>query len=196
MQSTANLEFRKIPSLDFLYEISEDGRLIRNVKSKRYLTIKLDMHHSRSGYYTVWFCRNKRVFRRSVHSMVAECWLGACPEGMEIDHIDRDTHNNHYSNLRYVTHSGQMLNRKLGAHVIAQVVENCRKWNESISVGVILTKDGITHELPSMCAAARFIAGQCHVKPECARGLLKKRRSHVLGFDALYRNAETVRQRP
>lgn len=32
----ANLEFRKIPSLKFLYEISQNG-VVRNAKSKRYL---------------------------------------------------------------------------------------------------------------------------------------------------------------
>ena len=30
-----NREFRKIPSLKFLYEVSEDGRIFRNVKSKK-----------------------------------------------------------------------------------------------------------------------------------------------------------------
>ena len=31
----ANLEFRKIPSLLFLYEVNSNGTVIRNVKSKR-----------------------------------------------------------------------------------------------------------------------------------------------------------------
>jgi len=30
----ADREFRKIPSLQFLYEVNEDGRIFRNVKSK------------------------------------------------------------------------------------------------------------------------------------------------------------------
>lgn len=37
MHNDANLEFRKVPSLDFLYEVSEDGRFLRNVKSKKYM---------------------------------------------------------------------------------------------------------------------------------------------------------------
>ena len=43
--------------------------------------------------------------------MVAECWLGEKPEGYEIDHIDRNSQNNDYRNLRYVTRSEQMKNR-------------------------------------------------------------------------------------
>lgn len=37
MSKDSNLEFRKVPSLNFLYEISEDGRFLRNVKSKKYM---------------------------------------------------------------------------------------------------------------------------------------------------------------
>ena len=34
MNNNSNLEFRKIKSLQFLYEINENGTIIRNVKSK------------------------------------------------------------------------------------------------------------------------------------------------------------------
>lgn len=197
----ANLEFRKIPSLKYLYEISEDGRYVRNVKSKKYLTVKLDTHHSEIGYYMVWFCRKidgkQKVFRRSIHSLVAECWHGTKPDGMEIDHIDRNPHNNHYSNLRYVTHSGQMKNRVLGDKVLNACKANCARWNASISVGVSLTENGgLTTSFNSISEASRYIAEVRGVKAEQARHFLKKRRSHVLGYDVTYRNAETVRQQP
>ena len=32
-----DLEFRKIASLNFFYEVREDGRIFRNVKSKKWL---------------------------------------------------------------------------------------------------------------------------------------------------------------
>ena len=50
----SNLEFRKIPSLKYLYEISEDGRIMRNAKSKKQIAIRLDTHHSQPGYYAAW----------------------------------------------------------------------------------------------------------------------------------------------
>ena len=40
-------EFRKIPSLKFLYEVSDDGRIFRNVKSKRQLKIHSDIDGNR-----------------------------------------------------------------------------------------------------------------------------------------------------
>lgn len=197
MSKSLNLEFRKIPSLKFLYEISEDGRIVRNVKSKKPLTIKLDMHHSKTGYYAFWTYATldgvQKVRRHMVHRLVAECWLGPCPEGYEVDHIDRNTHNNHYTNLRYVTHSGQMKNRQLGDHVITQATKNCRNWTAKISIVVLLFTATSCHALPSICAAARYIAEHTGCKSEQIRSYLKKRRSHILGYDVIYQNAEIAR---
>ena len=97
--SNLEVEFRKVPSLLFLYEVSEDGRIVRNVKSKHHLKFDTD----RGGYYRVSpFIKGKQI-HVFVHSLVAECWLGNKPEGYEVDHIDRNRKNNHRKNLRYVT---------------------------------------------------------------------------------------------
>ena len=113
--NNSNLEFRKIKSLKFLYEINENGTILRNIKSKKQLKIKLDFHHSEKGYYvsmihnhSIGEGKTKRVM---IHRIVAECWLGDCPCGYEVDHIDRNSHNNNFRNLRYVSKSEQMKNR-------------------------------------------------------------------------------------
>ena len=107
----SNREFRKIPSLNFLYEVSEDGKIFRNVKSKKQNKIIVDYHHSPAGYCFTFIHRDKQNKRIPIARVVAECWLGEKPEGYEIDHIDRNSQNNHYTNLRYVTKSEQMKNR-------------------------------------------------------------------------------------
>lgn len=196
MQNIANLEFRKVPSLDFLYEISEDGRFLRNIKSKKYLKISLDMHHSKTGYYAITVNYKGKNVRRMIHRMVAECWLGPCPEGMQVDHIDRNSHNNHYSNLRYVTHSEQMKNRVLSDRLIAIATENCKEWNRKISVGVTLSQNGEYINFSSIYAASRYMAELFGCKAEHIRYKLKKRRSFIYGYDVTYRNAETVHRRP
>lgn len=47
-----------------------------------------------------------------VHRIVYLSKYGAIPDGFEIDHIDRDTHNNKISNLRAVSREDNMKNRR------------------------------------------------------------------------------------
>ena len=105
--SNREVKFRKIPSLKFLYEVSEDGRIVRNVKSKH----QMSMSQDKGGYYRTHVMFNGKQVHRYVHVLVAECWLGEKPEGLEIDHIDRNRKNNHYKNLRYVTRAQNHENR-------------------------------------------------------------------------------------
>ena len=191
MSNNSNLEFRKVPSLDFLYEVSENGQYLRNVKSKKYIKIFLDKHHSKKGYYAAFINFKGKVRRVMIHKIVAECWLGPIPKGYEVDHKDRDSTKNHYTNLRYVTHSEQIKNRQLGEHIIAQATQNCANWIKSISKQTKISKNNETHTFESMTKAAIFIAQQEHMKPEHVRAKMKKRRSNILGWSITYLNAET-----
>ena len=74
-------------------DVSEDGKVIRDVE--RDYVYKQDCNSD--GYLTV----RVRHVRTTVHRPVALAFLGERPEGMVIDHIDRDKTNNHISNLRY-----------------------------------------------------------------------------------------------
>lgn len=189
-----NPEFRKIKSLGFLYEISEDGRIFRNVKSKKQLKIKLDMHHSKAGYYAVWVYFKNKVHRVMIHKAVAECWLGDKPEGYEIDHIDRDAHNNHYTNLRYVTHSQQMKNRKMSDRIIKQATLNCLNYTlRYVAVPVELRNEQERMKFRSILECAEFLGRKYNKKSEYMRHKLRDRRSHIYDYDVTYlRNVETA----
>ena len=192
--SNSNLEFRKIKSLNYLYEVSEDGKIFRNVKSKKQNKIKLDFHHNQKGYYTTFIHvggrgPNQKTIRVTIHRVVAEAWLGPCPEGLQVDHIDRNPHNNHYTNLRYVTVSEQMKNRVLGEHVLQAAMNNIRKHHAEISKPV--TVGGLY--FPSMTRAAHYI-GELHgIDAELIRYRLKRRSKKILGHTIHYLNAETRR---
>lgn len=181
MSNSSNLEFRKVPSLEFLYEISEDGRYLRNVKSKKYLKVFLDEHHAKERYYAAFVNIKNKVRRVVMHEIVAECWLGPKPDGYETDHRDRDGTNSHYTNLRYVTHSEQMENGQLSNRIV-----------KSISKRTNVSKDTETHAFGSMTQAAVFIAQKENVRSEYVRAKMKKRRSNILGWSITYLNAETV----
>ena len=140
----ANLEFRKVPSLFYLYEVNENGTVVRNVKSKKHLRIFLGDW----GYYQVQLNIKKHVYKRTVHSLVAECWIGPRPEGLEIDHIDRNRFNNHYSNLRYADRSTQMKNRNYDQFMDVL-------WANLDKQPVPVSLDD--HEFSSMREAARWL---------------------------------------
>lgn len=190
--SNSNLEFRKLKSLNFLYEISADGRIFRNVKSKKQNKIKLDFRHAKSGYYVTFVHINGRrpdskTVRVMIHKAVAEAWLGPCPEGLEVDHIDRNTHNNHYTNLRYVTHSEQMKNRVLGEHVLRAGMNNLRKQQEKVSKPVLV--DNV--RFSSMTKASHYIGELHNIPGERVRTRMKRRSKTIFGHVVEYLNAET-----
>ena len=185
----SNREFRKIKSLQFLYEINCDGTILRNVKSKKHIKIKLDYHHSKYGYYMAWVNIKGKVIRVRIHKVVAECWLGEKPEGYEVDHIDRNAHNNHYTNLRYVTHSEQMKNRSLSDRIIEQAKKNV--LNHSLTVLAVPVKihnriDNSDIEFRSMTKASEYLAEYYGKSTDQIRSKLKQRRSSVYDFDITY----------
>lgn len=193
MKNNSNLEFRKIKSLYFLYEVNENGTIFRNVKSKKQLKIFLDKHHSEAGYYTTFVNIKGKVIRVTIYKVVAECWLGEKPEGLQIDHIDRNTQNNHYSNLRYVDHSQQMKNRVLGERIIKQATKNCMDWVKKLSKPVKISFENDVQEFPSMSEASRYLANVYKKTVDHIRSKFKKRRSRIYDYDIIYLNAETGR---
>lgn len=189
--NNSDREFRKVKSLDFLYEVNSNGTIFRNVKSKKQSKIKLDFHHSKAGYYFVWICRNRKVRRISIAKIVAECWHGEKPEGYEIDHIDRNSRNNDYRNLRYVTKSEQMKNRD-HARIAERGKKNLKAYRKTIMKPVALSDaSGFCRVCESLTAAARFLAAACGKTVEHMRAKLKSRRSRIYGYDIAYLNGET-----
>ena len=94
-------EFRKIKSLKFLYEISNDG-VVRNTKSKHILTPRDNMH----GYLQITCTINGKLVYPKIHRLVAECWLDNKPDNwkeLTVNHKDFNRKNNYYKNLEFMT---------------------------------------------------------------------------------------------
>ena len=70
MNANSNLETRKIPSLYFLYEVSKDGRIVRNVKSKR----KLRQFLSDDGFWHIRVKIKGELINKRVIDLVSEGW--------------------------------------------------------------------------------------------------------------------------
>lgn len=176
MNNNSNLEsvekeFRKIKSLYYLYEISDDGRIFRNVKSKKILK----QYKNNQGYWFISVSIKEKKIYKTVHSIVAECWLGDKPTGYEIDHIDRDKNNNDYRNLRYVTHSYNNINRKIS-------------WN----IPVQISNDYDNQCFTTLRDCAVYISNQVNKSYKSIRWKLSKRRHNIFGYNIVYStDAET-----
>jgi len=196
MSYNSNLEFRKIPSLQFLYEVNENGTVIRNVKSKRHLKIFKKSHNSNTEYYCTQVNIKHHVRKVFLHRVVAECWHGQRPDGMQVDHIDRNSLNNDYRNLRYVTRSEQMLNRDYD-NFLDKIWDNLSSTNGGNTIPVRLKNiDEGTLMFKTSRRAAVYLAGyyKCNVKSMCDK--LHLRRKRIYDFDVEYLNAETGHGNP
>lgn len=93
-------QWRDIPGYEGLYQVSDHGRVKSDVKSGRILK----HGYVRGKYAYVTLSKDKKQISTGVHRLVALAFLGEPPaDGMEVNHIDCNTHNNHISNLEYCT---------------------------------------------------------------------------------------------
>ena len=95
------------PILDYpSYEVSNLGN-VRNIKTGRILKSGIGNH----GYKIVVLCKDGKPISKTIHRLVAETFIPNPNNLPIIDHIDRDKTNNVVSNLRWVNHSENGLNR-------------------------------------------------------------------------------------
>lgn len=188
-----NLEFRKIPSLKFLYEVNCDGTIIRNARSKRVRKCYKQAHNSKTEHWVTTVTIGGKTRKVFIHKVVAECWLGAKPEGYEVDHIDRNSLNNHWTNLRYVTKSEQMKNRDYSGALWDTLIGNLSVGNKGHINPVRLIRDGKAIDFPTARRAAKYLATiYPHKKEKSFNDKFHMRRHHIFDYDVVYlRNAET-----
>jgi len=191
-----DLEFRTIPSLNHKYEINSNGTVLRNSITKKPISIRLDMHHSKTGYYAAFICYNGKVRRLMIHKLVAECWLGEKPDNMEIDHIDRNSRNNEYTNLRYVNHIEQMKNRVLSDKIISQAKLNCKSWveNQVSRPIMIITPENKRMIFQSHTACSKYLGDKFQQSFESIRDTyLKQQKESVKNYKIIYLDREPDR---
>lgn len=95
-------QFRNSP-----YYATKDGKIINISK-------KIEIRFEKSGNYLRFvgnYNLNKKHFL--VHRAVWEAFNGPIPEGLDIDHIDGNPHNNSLSNLQAITHRENILKRNI-----------------------------------------------------------------------------------
>ena len=96
------------------YRVEEDGSIFRLAGTGCVKERKLKQCNDKDGYLSVKLCIGGKQKKMLVHRLAALTFIPNPNNLPLIDHIDRNRCNNHVSNLRWVTHQGNMDNRKLG----------------------------------------------------------------------------------
>jgi len=95
--------WRFVRGFERRYLINHTGQ-VWSIKQMKMLNSRVAWSH---GYLVVslW---DGRKYNRTVHSLVAEAFLGPRPQGHEVRHLNDDRYDNRIENLAYGTHSDNM----------------------------------------------------------------------------------------
>lgn len=104
------------------YEISNLGNCRRKLILGDYKIIKGSIQNR--GYRYFQINRNGKRTNYLFHHLVAEQFISKRPEGLVIDHIDRNKLNNNVNNLRYVTQKENCCNTDIFISEIPMGTEN------------------------------------------------------------------------
>lgn len=101
------------PILNFPgYEVSDLGNVRSYIKGHGNKTLNAEPHPlkpvetnvpGKIPYHRVSLCRDGKVHKRTVHTLVLETFICPCPSGLEACHNDGHFRNNHLDNLRWDT---------------------------------------------------------------------------------------------
>ena len=99
--------WRPVVGYEGKYEVSSKGRVRSFVRNKKGHLLKPGL--TSVGYPSVALGRGNT---RLVHCLVAEAFLGVCPEGQEVRHLDGSRSNNNPNNLKYGTRADNVRDAK------------------------------------------------------------------------------------
>ena len=170
-------EWRPVVGFEKYYEVSESGKIrsleydeiVNGIHVHRYPK-ELKQYLNQDGYYMTKLRDNKR---HSIHRLVAEAFIGTTDSSLEVDHIDGNRTNNHYTNLRFVTH------RENIQHTIElgnRLVGNTRSKNYNAKPVKLIDEYGSEHCFDCMMDACGYIKNN-HNIPTSIEGMLGSLRS-------------------
>ena len=95
--------FKDIPGYEGFYQVGNQGRVKSLSRKYSPVEIILSPGRDKDGYPRVVLYRDKKSLSIKVHQLVMLTFVGECPKGLQINHIDGNKENNHLDNLEYCT---------------------------------------------------------------------------------------------
>lgn len=131
-------EWKDIPDFEGVYQISNFGK-VRSLKYNKSRILKNIL--SSNGYYYVNLYKNKKLFNKRIHQLVAMAFFNHIPEGnnLVIDHIDNNKQNNNIENLQIITHGDNIYKGKKDSNNYSKLQgvsfhKTNKKWQSSIQI--------------------------------------------------------------
>jgi hypothetical protein len=134
-------EWRPVSGFEGIYEISSEGR-IRGVRRRGSAGGLLTPSRHSAGYWQVTLSLCGIPTKRTLHSLVAEAFIGPCPPGQEVRHLDGQRENTLAVNLAYGTRSDNVQDAvSHGTHHLARRT-HCDAGHEFTPTNTIIRESG------------------------------------------------------
>jgi hypothetical protein len=170
------MEKRAIPHFKgyFITTLGEVWSSPKKGSSKKGMWLK-PFKNKQNNYLTVALRWKGKTFKKYIHQLVLETYVGKCPKGMECRHLDGNRINNNLGNLKWGTHSENIHDAIKHGTLVPKFY--------SVKVGSAchnakLTEDNV-REIISLYATGNFtqrsIAGMFSISPSTLNNLLHKR---------------------
>lgn len=160
--------WKPVPGYEGVYDISSLGRVRSVARIDRFgrsLPERILKHgQHKYGYPVVGLWRDNRQTTRTVHSLIAEAFIGPRPEGMEVRHLDGNRRNCRLSNLAYGTHAENMAD--MIEHGMSRAKQtHCASGHpfDEENTQVVQQRDGRTRRFCRICvgdAKRRYVERQ------------------------------------
>lgn len=108
------------------YSVSNSGRIVSH-KGKEPRELRGGLVE---GYRRVTLSSDGDRKYLAVHRLVAAAFIGPCPEGMEVRHLDGDSLNNTLGNLAFGTHADNMQDRLAHGRNPMASKTHCKRGHE------------------------------------------------------------------
>ena len=127
----------------FLPIIDFDNYMVSNLGNVKNATTNqiIKQRYNKYGYKRINIYKNKKMFVKNVHQLVANAFLENVDNKPCIDHIDNNKENNNVSNLRFATHQENVRNSKIAKNNtsgVKGVFKSGNKWKSYICIDGIL----------------------------------------------------------
>jgi hypothetical protein len=120
---------QQLKYVEKFYTVKENGDIFKKSNGN-----KMSISTCKIGYKRVWLTVNGKRMVQSVHRLVAVKYVkGRCRYRCDVNHLDGDKNNNHFSNLQWVTkkentrHAIDVLGRNIGGRYDRGSSLSCRK---------------------------------------------------------------------